>query len=189
MLLYVSNRCKTLWAFVRRIEHPVGCSWRRGQVRCSWHTDKRVFRTWNGSSQVWSGGQNLLKSGSAWLQSLRRQPHSSCLACWQATAGFLKERPWGISSASYQSHGINAEADGVNGGGQASQRAGSVQTLVNLPLITSVFKMNMKCSTLGASIASPQIQPWLFPRLVHFHPASGVDTFQCSPTADQKILL
>lgn len=28
------------------------------------------------------------------------------------------------------------EADGVNGGSQASQRVGSVQTLVNLPLIT-----------------------------------------------------
>lgn len=83
-------------------------------------------------SQVLSRGQNLLKSGSSWPQSCR-QPHSSCLACWQATAVFLKERPWGISCASHESHGIHVEADGVNGGSQASQRVGSVQTLVNLP--------------------------------------------------------
>lgn len=136
-LLCVLNRCKTLYAFIRRIDHPVGHSWRRWQVGCSWWTDKRVFGTWNGCSQVWSGGQNLLKSGSAWPQSLGSQPHSSCLACWQATAVFLKERPWGISSASHQSQGINVETDGVNGGGWASRRAGSVQTPVNLSLITT----------------------------------------------------
>lgn len=119
--------------------------------------------------------KNLLKSVSAWPQSLGRQLHSSCLACWQVTAGFLKERPWGISSASHQSHRINGEADGVNGGGWASQRAGSVQTPVNLPLITVAwFEMNTKCSTLGAPIASPHIHPGLFPRLAHLHPASGV---------------
>lgn len=133
MLLCILNRCEALCPFVRCTDHPTKSSQRREQVQC------RQTKECSGHemSQVLSGGQNLLKSGCAWLQSCR-QPHCSCLAGWQATAVFLKERPWGISCASHQSHGIHAEADGVNGVSQASQRVGSVQTLVNLPLITIV---------------------------------------------------
>lgn len=65
------TRCRILCAFRRGVEQPMGHSW-RGKVWWSWQTDKRVFRTWNCSSQVWPGGQNLLKSVSAWLESLCR---------------------------------------------------------------------------------------------------------------------
>lgn len=37
-----------------------------------------------------------------------------------------------------------------------------------------MFEVNTKCASLGAPIALSQIQPWLFPRLTHFYPASGV---------------
>ena len=168
----------------------MGDCWRREQVRCSWQTAKRVLRMGNGSSLVWSGGHNLLKSGSPWPQSLRRQPCSSCLTCWQATAGFLKERPWAIHSASHQSHGISVEADGVNGGSWASQRAGSAQTLVILLLSAVVcLRWTRNAQLQELQLLHPWSSPDYFPDWRISTQLQEFDTFQCSPTADQTIPL
>lgn len=71
------------------------------------------------------------------------------------TARFLRERPWDIS-ALHQSREITVEADGVNVGGQVSQRAGSVQTLVNLPSVSMVCsRSTSNAQLLGAPVASP----------------------------------